>query len=598
MSVYSQLLKIKVHQLFLIMAAIFGTLFAFILPPFQAPDEQVHFYKAYAISKGQLLCSNAESSYAGSYLPSNISDFVNSTDMTNTTRSIGTLDNASQYYPSDNNVFFEHYSSCVYNALPYLPQALGIFIGDIMNLNYIWIFYLGRLLNLLVYLLICFYSIKLIPRLKKVVFLLALMPMSLHQAASLSADGLTNALSLLLICYVLNVVYKKEEYLNRKTLITIAALSILVSLLKITYFPLSLVVFLIPISKYKKIKNYFIINCSIVVLSMVSAVSWLLITRTMDIYVPVNTEIQLNSLIDDPLGYSSLLFKNIFNYDNLYLQFIGILGWLSVPLPMIVYILYFLSFFVVIAIEGSKESESITKGRVFSIIISLSIFVIGYILVETSLYLNWPQTSAVIVEGVQGRYFIPLVLLLFYGLFLLVPTCIKHSKLIICIFVAFTLLITSTKIISHYYFFGPRYQLLEPHNNHFIVDGILEDTELSQSFEADEDNLRGVSLYISTFQKQITTPYMFVLKKENDLSVIREVQLDVSKISDNSYYDIMFEPIENSKGQKYSISLFPLEENISTPITLQLSKANVYTDGELNIKGIPYTEDIVFKLHY
>jgi len=445
--------------------------------------------------------------------------------------------------------------------------------------------------------MICAISIRVIPRLKNVVMLLALMPMSLHQAGSISADSLTNATAFLLLCYILYIKYKEESFVNRKNLIIIAILSMVLGLLKITYFPLSLAIFLIPHTKYKTIKNYLIINTLIVCLATVSAVLWMFVTKSMNIFFPVDTAVQLSNILQNPLDYGQLLVKNIFNYDNLYLQFIGILGWLSVPLPMVVYILYFIALFVVAFAEGSKEREY-TEGRILSIVLSIGTFIICYILIETSLYLNWPQTSPVIVEGVQGRYFIPIVLLFFYGLYLLAPTFIKHSKWVICIILIATLLVASGKMLQHYYFFGPQYELLEPDNNHFIEGGILADTEIKQYIKAENNNLSGVSVYISTFEKQITSPYKLVLQDAKDRSTIREVSLDVSKIKDNAYYDISFEPIVKSKGNSYIISIFPTESQVLSPITFQLSKPNIYTDGDLFIKGVKYEEDIVFRLLY
>lgn len=592
-----KLQSVKLQHIFLVLGSIFGLLFVFILPPFQAPDELAHFYKAYAISEGQFLCTSEGNLNAGSYLPSNITEFVISTDSTSTNRDFGSLNNGSKYYPSTEKVFTDHYSSCVYNSVPYIPQSLGFFVGNILNLDFMWIFYLGRLFNLVAYLLICAYSIRIIPRLKNLVLLLALMPMSLHQAVSLSADSLTNALSFLFISYILYLKYNEEDYLQRKNYIFIAVLSILISLVKITYFPLSLAVFLIPVAKYKTRKKYLVNNTLIVSLATLSAVVWLLVTRTMNIYFPVDPVVQLNKILQNPLGYCSLLIKNFFNYDGMYLQFVGILGWLNLPIPMIIYILYFVALFIVIFIEASKQKEY-TKGRILSGLFSMFIFFSCYILIATSLYLNWPQNNPAIVDGIQGRYFIPAIMLLFYGLYQLVPAVIKYFKLIICIFVIAILFYVSGRMIEHYYFFGPKYELLEPDNNHFIEGGILENTKLSQSFKADKNKLRGISIYISTFQKQITTQYEFVLRDGTNASIIRKIQLDGSEIADNAYYEVLFEPIMNSKGKEFTFSVFPLEGKVNEPITFQLSKPNIYSDGDLFIKGNEYKEDIVFRLLY
>ena len=42
------------HPLFAMLALAFGFLYAFVLPPLQAPDEFAHFYRAYSVSEGYL----------------------------------------------------------------------------------------------------------------------------------------------------------------------------------------------------------------------------------------------------------------------------------------------------------------------------------------------------------------------------------------------------------------------------------------------------------------------------------------------------------------------------------------------------------------
>src|SRR3954464_8500313 len=43
------------QKFFLLVASLFGVLYALVLPPFQSPDEFNHFYRAWQISTGQLI---------------------------------------------------------------------------------------------------------------------------------------------------------------------------------------------------------------------------------------------------------------------------------------------------------------------------------------------------------------------------------------------------------------------------------------------------------------------------------------------------------------------------------------------------------------
>ncbi|MDR3291632.1 MAG: DUF2142 domain-containing protein [Methanobrevibacter sp.] len=86
-----------------------------------------------------------------------------------------------------------------YMPLPYLGVAFVIKIGELLNSSLLALMYFGRLINLLIYTIIVYFSIKILPTGKYVFLLLALMPMSLYVASSISADSLNLALSFFII---------------------------------------------------------------------------------------------------------------------------------------------------------------------------------------------------------------------------------------------------------------------------------------------------------------------------------------------------------------------------------------------------------------
>ena len=53
---------------FLVIAAVVGLAFCVITPPFQVPDEVVHFYRAYQISEGHLIARPVKGGY-GNLVP-------------------------------------------------------------------------------------------------------------------------------------------------------------------------------------------------------------------------------------------------------------------------------------------------------------------------------------------------------------------------------------------------------------------------------------------------------------------------------------------------------------------------------------------------
>ncbi|MDR2545569.1 MAG: DUF2142 domain-containing protein [Methanobrevibacter sp.] len=96
-------------------------------------------------------------------------------------------------------------------ALPYLGVAFVIKIGGLFNCSPLFLLYFGRFVNLLIYIVLVYFGIKVVPIGKYMFLLLALMPMSLYLSSSVSADSLNLALSFFTICLFLNLAFKDDK---------------------------------------------------------------------------------------------------------------------------------------------------------------------------------------------------------------------------------------------------------------------------------------------------------------------------------------------------------------------------------------------------
>lgn len=122
---------------------------------------------------------------------------------------------------------------------------------------------------------------------------------------------------------------------------------------------------------------------------------------------------------------------------------------------------------------------------------------------------------------------------------------------------------------------------------------------ITQTFVADYDNLYGINFLIRTLSSEQITPYTFRLMDEGK-RVLREVNLEVSRIKDSAYYEVSFEPLKDSANKKLSFSVEPTAEPVKTPLWLSLSKTDAYCQGEALINAVTSGRDVVFELvcHY
>ena len=114
-----------------------------------------------------------------------------------------------------------------------------------------------------------------------------------------------------------------------------------------------------------------------------------------------------------------------------------------------------------------------------------------------------------------------------------------------------------------------------------------------------ESKLTGVSVYFSTFSSVVRSSYVFTLYDVSCKNMIRRVGLHENNIKDNKFYTIYFTPIDESLNQSYCFTISSEDtREIQSPLALQLSRPNVYKDGDAILNNKPLESDVVFELQY
>ena len=150
----------------------------------------------------------------------------------------------------------------------YWISALGVLAGFLLRLGFIPTLFLGRFTNLVFFAFLAAWAVKRTPVAKAVFASVALLPMTLHLAASYSRDSNLLALCLLFAALVLDLAFGPREQIGWKQLILPALAGLLIVPSKIVYFPLALLVFLIPAARLgrfsKAIKGGFLALCLVI----------------------------------------------------------------------------------------------------------------------------------------------------------------------------------------------------------------------------------------------------------------------------------------------------------------------------------------------
>lgn len=411
------------HQLFLLFSIIIGLCYVFIMPPGAPPDEPNHFRRAYEISKGGFISAREkQGGEGGAYLPVSINQLFKVSpsdlkyrDYPDITASV---DNGSE------KVFQNFGNTALYSPVVYAPSSVGILVGRVLHLPMIIIFYLARIFNLAFWIILGYYAIKKIPFGKNILFLILFLPISMQAAASCQADAMTNATTIALFAFVLSKI-KSPKLLSTKEYITAIILALLVSMSKIVYLPLCFLLLLLPKKCFKNKKDKILkIGGALLAIVLINLI-WLSISAgfLVEFREGVDSASQVKNILTNPFRYLMIIGGSIVERGIFYFfSFFGSnLAHFNIGLaePYILFLAFFI--FYIFMKDNQKNYILTPKQKIF--IAVLVVICTG--LIFTSIYVQWTAVGSPLIEGIQGRYFIPLALPI---LFLLKPASSSTTK--------------------------------------------------------------------------------------------------------------------------------------------------------------------------
>lgn len=393
-----------IEKLFLVLGLTIGITYVFALPISRAPDEESHFFRIYEITTGHIISDiSPDGKDHGSFQASNIEivrDFKE-----NNVKYSDVINNLS--LNSDNNSqSFITTSAFNYNPIVYTPHLIGMGIGEALHLPFLVTAYLAKLFNCLFCIFILYFCIKTIPFLKKFIFLIAFFPITMQAMTSLSADGFMTVIAIALITFVLYATYSMKHRFTKRHYALILALCLILSLSKVVYAALCLLLFAIPKERFKNQKSKYITILTVGGICIIALILWFFLSATS---IGSANSTNQDILFHNPLMYLAILIKSISTNFDIYIKgtFGGYLEWFNIVLSPI-YIFTSLVIFILLCKEA-RDNYAISRTlRILSIVIFSLITLATF----TAMYTGWTKPGETIIDGVQGRYFLPILLLI------------------------------------------------------------------------------------------------------------------------------------------------------------------------------------------
>lgn len=302
----------------------------------------------------------------------------------------------------------------------YGGQALVLKICKGLGIPFGIMIRLGRLGNLLVYAAVMFFAIKKTPVGKAVMTVVGLFPTSIFMACVYSYDPAVTAWIYLSMACLLKEILTPEAKLSWKSYGLILVSFVLGCSAKAVYAPMILIGLLLPASKFQDKRQGTVMRLGfiLVLLGLLSTfvLPVLLAPKvTGDLRGGDTSEIgQMSYVLGNFIAYIQILLRNIFHQLPEFVlgkDIFSVQGHLAAG--GFTWLTGVLVVYTVTTDTRTTAPERLSGWQKLWIFLMLGGAVL---LVWTSMYISYTEPGKVIIAGVQGRYYMP-VLFLFYMLF-------------------------------------------------------------------------------------------------------------------------------------------------------------------------------------
>jgi len=245
--------------LFLMFVGLCLTVFTFFVPPFQKPDEPLHFKRAFALAMGQVVCKKDANHKRGYFsFPKNVDKFPEAMMAQSIIMKTDGKFPMALYrgnYPIGWDAQVDLLYNCGLNFTGYIPQSLGILLS--MPVNSVMIsFYLARAFGALFFLISLIFCLRMIPsRYRFILLFCSVLPMVLQQVTAVSYDCV--AISLGFILFTLFAGFLEKKNIRLRDILVFYGILLLFIFSKPGYYLFSLLLFYplqrLPLPLVKKI---------------------------------------------------------------------------------------------------------------------------------------------------------------------------------------------------------------------------------------------------------------------------------------------------------------------------------------------------------
>jgi len=421
-----RIIDIKSTRFFAVVFLVSGIVFVVLFNPGAVPDEFYHYYSSYLYS--DLFCGGSidwdnkliQMRSSDANLP--MSAELSYQSIASVFSQIGVTDGNDSFTMKEvSATIFDLGTNPIYVKF---PSALALSICRFIGADPVITFYCGRVANFLLLWGLACAAVHITPVGKTIFKTVCLLPMMLHVGASYSYDTGTIGLTFFATALVLKIWMGEKEPSVRLLCFSVLAFAMLAPC-KVVYSLVVIIALLVPLNRFGSSKQayaYKIVVCAACVLSILI----MRLPSILSLVGPVSTQVS-NGTVDDaaiapyysmgdaissPLYTLWLFFNTFVCKGDFYIKSIvgGSLGWFQANIIAPNYFVIAYILLLVFALIRDDDDSRLLDKR-----FRLAAFTIAglvWLAVMISMYLAWTANTSPTIEGVQGRYLLPVLPLL------------------------------------------------------------------------------------------------------------------------------------------------------------------------------------------
>jgi hypothetical protein len=439
-----ELTRAKLHWLFLIYALPAVIFLSVAMPPFQVTDELNHLLRADQVGQGQMLPSGLGTVEGGLVALGALYQGMWFHPEVKQNPALARQASSIQWSGPQEGVNFQN--TAQYGPVLYIPQALGIRLGKWAGLSVVQTLVLARIINGLVACAVGFFALIVCRRARALTFATLLLPMCLSQLASASQDALLISLSLLAVS-VASRVLTEQRPAGIGEFVLFALVVMATVLARPSQIALALLApaFVTRRDPFRAEKPRVALLASIPIAMWFWFLTWLMPPT------PSGWSVarQFEHLVAHPFALPTVMANSfISGHQWLWESVIGKLGWVDTPMPR-----WYIA--AATAALACALTAPANRGRGLLPALLAIVTFLGLLTATCfALYLSWTSVGQATINGLQGRYILPVLPLLGWP----VPGCGARRERIVALvwfpvllFPLVTLAVLPGVIMERYY---------------------------------------------------------------------------------------------------------------------------------------------------